>query len=158
MDTDIDLLVQEVERDLAPDTFADITPATYVMVMPELLPDGVTLVGNLILRFQDVDLDADTRERIFRRARLSANEAVILDKAMRALQANQTDINQDNNIINQAASLEATTGTTFTTAVLSNHVRSLAQAVRIMAEHDVSTKRELNALIRLVTRRLESTD
>jgi hypothetical protein len=159
MDTDIDLLVQSVERDLAPNTFADITPATYVMVMPE--PDPVIptiLIGNVILRFQDVELDVDQRERIFRRARLSANEAIILDRAMAALQSNLADITQDNNVIGQANTLAATTGTTFTTAQLSNHVRSLAQGVAILAQNDINAKRELNGVIRLLTRRLESTD
>ena len=158
MDTDIDLLVQELERDLAPDTFADITPATYVMVMPE--PDPVIptiLIGNVVLRFQDVELDVDQRERIFRRARMSANEAVILQRAFAALQSNLSDIDQDNNVITQANTLAATT-TTFTATQLSNHVRSLAQAIAILAQNDINAKRELNGVIRLLTGRLESSD
>lgn len=155
--TDVDLLVLEVERDLAPDTFADITSASYIKVVPKLLPDGVTYVGTLTLRF-DAQLDVHQRERIFRRARMSKNEGVVLQRAMAALQANLADITQDETIKTNASNLEATVGTTFTTAQLSNHVRSLAQAMRILAQNDINSKRELNALIRLVTRRLEGTD
>lgn len=78
-------------------------------------------------------------------------------RAAAAIATNTADQAQAETIRAQAATLAATT-TTFTTAQLSGHVRSLATAVQLLAAHDIDTKKQLNVLIRLVVEQLDSTD
>lgn len=86
------------------------------------------------------------------------NAATIRQQAVTALAANRTDITQAQTIATQAAAIANTGTTTFTSAVASNHIRSLAQAVKILADHDAATKRQVNGLIRVMLGQLDGTD
>jgi hypothetical protein len=88
---------------------------------------------------------------------LITNRSTLEAKAAAGIAANTTDQAQAETVRAAANTLAGTTGT-FTTAQASTHIRSLAGAVRTLAEHDVATKRQLNTLIRLVSGLLESTD
>lgn len=86
----------------------------------------------------------------------ATNRQTIVEKATAALTTNATDITQNTNVKTQADALAATTGTR-TGAQLSGDVRSLAQAVGILAVNDTNAKKELGALIRMVLERYEDT-
>lgn len=86
----------------------------------------------------------------------ATNRSSIETKAHAALIANATDLTQDATVITQANALAATTGTR-TLAQLSGDVRALAQAVAVLAGNDTNSKKELNALIRLVLGQFDAT-
>ena len=85
------------------------------------------------------------------------NRAALILKGTAALTANTTDITQDGAIITQATALTATTGDR-TLTQLSGDVRALARAVKILAGNDARTKRQLNAIIRIVAGLLDNID
>lgn len=86
----------------------------------------------------------------------SANQVTIQAQAQAALSANAADLAQDATIITQAATVTGTSGA-LTLAQLSTIVRQLAQAVAVLAQNDMNTKKELNALIRLALGQFDST-
>lgn len=88
---------------------------------------------------------------------LVANEDTLRSRAADAIATNTTDQAQAETIRAAADTLANTTGT-FTTAQASTHIRSLATGVRLLAAHDIATKKQLNTLIRLVVEQLDSTD
>lgn len=79
-------------------------------------------------------------------ADLAANEATV-DTTLTALIASlQADVTQDQSIIAGANPIIATTGS-LTTAALSNDVRSLATAVKALANNDINNKKALQNLL-----------
>lgn len=86
-----------------------------------------------------------------------SNADTIRAQAAQALATNKTDITQAGNISTQAAAIAATTGT-FTLAQATTNIRSLAQGVKLLADHDIATKQQINGLIRLVIGQLDATD
>lgn len=85
------------------------------------------------------------------------NRTTLRAQAAAAIATNTTDQAQAETIRAAADTLANTTGT-FTTAQASTHIRSLATGVRLLAAHDIATKKQLNTLIRLVVEQLDSTD
>jgi hypothetical protein len=84
-----------------------------------------------------------------------ANEETIQQQALAALTANAQDVTQDQAIITQAAGITAGSITNLATA--SAAIAKLAQAAAIQAQNDINTKKELNALIRLVLDQFDAT-
>lgn len=71
------------------------------------------------------------------------------EQARAAFTANLNDIVQDAAVVSGAATITAGPAT-FTLAQLTSAVKSLAQGVTILANNDVNTKKELQAIIRLI--------
>lgn len=85
-----------------------------------------------------------------------ANERTLTNKIDAALTTNSDDIDADNTIIAGADAYLAIGSPS--NAQIAAQVRALTQAVRILAQHDRTTKRQLSALGRLVAGRLDSTE
>lgn len=85
------------------------------------------------------------------------NKASLQAKAASAIATNTTDLAQAETIRTAADTLANGSGT-YTLAQLSGYARQLAAGVRLLAEHDIATKRQVNALIRLVVEQLNSLD
>lgn len=75
-----------------------------------------------------------------------ANKATVDANLTALIVSLQADVTQDNSIIAGANPIIATTGS-LTTAQLSTHVRSLAQAVKTLALNDINNKKALNNLL-----------
>lgn len=85
----------------------------------------------------------------------AGNQATIQQQATAALANNATDKTQDQNIISQAAGVIAAPPTTL--AAMTPVIKALAQAVNTLAQNDLNTKAELNALIRLALGKFDAT-
>ncbi len=81
------------------------------------------------------------------------NRTTLEQQGLAALATNRTDITQAQAIVTQATSLLATS-----TVLTVTQTRSLMNAVKTLAEHDIATKQQVNSLIRLVLSRLDGTD
>lgn len=85
----------------------------------------------------------------------SANQAAIIQALQTALTMNATDKSQDQNIINQAASVILSPPTTL--AAMTPVIKALAQAVTVLAQNDQNTKTELNQIIRKALAQFDGT-
>lgn len=76
----------------------------------------------------------------------AANRQTVEQNLTDLITSLQADVTQDNSVIAGANPIIATTGT-LTSAQLSTHVRSLAQAVKTLASNDLNNKRAMQNLL-----------
>lgn len=79
-------------------------------------------------------------------ATAAANEATVEANLAVLITSLQADVTQDNSVISGANTILATTGS-LSTAQLSTHVRSLASAVKALANNDINNKKALANLL-----------
>lgn len=82
-------------------------------------------------------------------ATAAANEETVNANLAALITSLQADVTQDQSVISGANTILATTGT-LTSAQLSTHVRSLASAVKALANNDINNKKAMANLLRKV--------
>jgi hypothetical protein len=87
----------------------------------------------------------------------TANGANLQAKLTAAITANGNDTTQDVTIQSGAATINGT-ATPFTLAQCTNFIKQLATAVSTLAGNDVNSKRELTAIMKLMTNALSDTN
>ncbi len=88
----------------------------------------------------------------------AVNADTLRERAVAAMATNRTDITQADAIRTQADTLANTTGTFANNGVRDGHIRDLARAVRLLADHDIATKQQVNGIIHLLLGDFTRTD